>query len=127
MFGGFKRFRACVNAMNAKVTWQALSEEQKKLVDMQARLLYGSGGRPTSGGDDLIRASEARETFGRFNEFELYSMYSMAMIEGFIMPSTPEPWDPPRNPFSLRIKQIDVEKASRHFKVKHGVDVSLRL
>lgn len=127
MFGGFKRFRACLNAMNAKLTWQQLSEEEKKSVDMGARLLYASGGKPATSGGDLVRASKATDTFMKFNEFELYTMYSMAMIEGFIMPATPEPWDPPRNPFSLRLKQSDVEKASQHFKSNHGLDVTLRL
>jgi len=94
---------------------------------MQARLLYGSGGRPATSGDDLIRAAEATDTFKNLNEFELYSMYSMAMIEGFKMPATPEPWDPPRNPFGLRIKQNDIDKASRHFKSQHGIDVSLNI
>lgn len=127
MFGGFKRFRACLNAMNAKLTWQQLSGEEKKNVDMQARLLYASGGRPANSGDDLIRAEKATDLFKRFNEFELYSMYSMAMIEGYIMPATPEPWDPPTNPFTLRIKQGDIDKASHHFKIHHGHDVTLNL
>jgi hypothetical protein len=127
MFGGFKRFRACVNAMNAKMTWQTLSEAERKNVDMQARLLYVTGGRPATSGDDLIKASELHDRFKKFNEFELYSLYSMGMIEGFIMPATPEPWDPPSNPLILRIKQVDVEKASHHCKSRYGIDVTLRL
>ncbi len=127
MFGGFKKFHACINAMNAKVTWQKLSEQQKKNVDVQARILYASGGKQATSGDDLIRAADAANTFKNFNEFELYSMYSTAMIEVFIMPATPEPWDPPRNPFILRIKQSDIDKASRHFETQHGINVTLNM
>lgn len=127
MFGGFKKFRACVNAMNAKITWQKLSEEERKNVDLQARLLYVSGGRQATSGDDLIKAADSRDRFKELNDFELYSLYSMAMIEGFTMPATPEPWDPPRNPFILRIKQGDVDKASHHFKSRHGIDVTLSI
>lgn len=126
MFGGFKRFRAVVNAMNGKITYQRLTEEERRNVDLQARMLYASGGAAPSG-DALLKASEAADTFKDYNEFELYSLYSMAMADGYIQPATPEPWDPPANPFSLRIKDADVAKATRHFKVNHGIDVSLDL
>lgn len=127
MFGGFKRYRAVLNAMNAKYTWQRLSEDERRNVDMQARMLYASGGKSSEDGDVLIKAAQASDTFSRFSEFELYSMYSMAMIEGYIQPATPEPWDPPANPFALRIKPADVQKAQRHFKVNHGIDIDLGL
>jgi hypothetical protein len=127
MFVGFKKFRACINAMNGKITWQSLSHEQKKNVDLKARLLYLSEGRPFSGEAELKKASDSQDILKNFDEFNLYSLYSMAMIDAHISPATPEPWDPPTNPFILRPSRGDVEKASHHFKSRYAIDVSLRL
>ncbi len=68
---------------NAKLTWERLSEEKKRNIDLQARMLYATGGgRPATSGDDLMKAAEAKDSFKRLTEFERFSLYSMAMIEG---------------------------------------------
>jgi hypothetical protein len=116
--------------MNAKLTWQSLPEETRKLIELQARMLLASEGRVNMIGDHLLRASgdDMTRRMNELTEFEKYSLYSMAMIEALITPKIREEnWDPPRNPFVLRITTADVEKASRHFKVKYGVNVTIAL
>ncbi len=128
MFGGLKRFRACVNAMNAKLTWEAMPEDLQRLIDHQARLLLASGGRTPTTADDLVKAAtqDTDGTIRRMSEFERYTLYSMAMIEAYQRPRIDaEDWNPPRRPFSLRIRQNDIDNASRYIRSRYGIDVTL--
>ena len=125
MFGGFKRYRACRNALNAKVTWESLDQSTQQAVDMHAKALYTGFGQFVDSPDAVSIPEHVHESFEQFSEFEKYTLYSMAMIDSGIPPSTPEPWDkPPRNPFTIRVKPHDLAAASHQFE-KHGIKVSI--
>lgn len=128
MFGGFKKYRAVVNAMNAKVTWQNLDERFKMGVESGAENLWLSGGRSAKVIEDDQRRSRATGTLERMGEFKKWSLYAMSMEQLGLPPCLEgESWDNSRNPYVLNIKQKDILGGSEYFSRNHRVEVTLKL
>lgn len=126
MFGGFKRYRAVVNAMNAKLTWAELDERFRLGVQSAAENLYMSGGQSAAVIDDDQRRSKAEGAISRMNELHRWSLYAMALEQLGIPPSLDgESWDNSRNPFTLLAKQKDIVGGSEYFSRNYGVSVTL--
>lgn len=128
MFGGFKKFRAVVNAMNAKLTWQDLDKRFKMGIESCAENLWMSGGYSADLIEDDQRRSRAAGRIENLGEFQKWSLYAMAMEQGGLPPCLEsESWDNSRNPFALNIKQKDIRGGSDYFSRNHGVEVTLKL
>ncbi len=128
MFGGFKKYRAVVNAMNAKLTWNDLDERFKIGIESGAENLWMSGGRSADLIEDDQRRSRAAGTIERMGEFQKWSLYAMAMEQIGLPPCLEgESWDNSRNPNTLNIKQKDILGGSDYFSRNHGVEVTLKL
>lgn len=138
MFKFLKRplyLSALKNAINAKITISELDIDTKMQVYLYANALYVTGGKVTSLESALEKIQKNKSllesSLNRMSEFELNTLYSMALIELEIEPSLfGEGWDvPPRNPFSIssEIDKTDVINAVSWFKDKHGIDVSIQL
>ena len=129
MFGGFKRYRAVLNAMNAKITFESLDASMREKMQIGSHALYASGGKTDD--PDLVdeaALSRARDAFGRFSEFERYTLYSMAFEQALLSPVlSGETWDPPNNPFVIRLKPRDVGAAEEYFRKNHNLPVTLDL
>ncbi len=128
MFGGFKKYRAVVNAMNAKVTWQDLDERFKMGVESGAENLWMSGGRSAKVIEDDQGRSRTAGTIERMGEFQKWSLYAMTMEQLSLPPCLEgENWDSARNPYVLNIKQKDILGGSDYFSRNHGVEITLEL
>ncbi len=128
MFGGLKKYRAVVNAMNAKLTWQDLDERFKMEIESGAENLWMSGGCSADSIEDDQRRSRAAGTIERMVEFQKWSLYAMAMEQLSTPPClNGESWDNSGNPYVLYIKQKDIVGGSEYFSQNHGVKVTLEL
>ena len=128
MFGGFKKYRAVINAMNAKLTWQALDRGFKIGIESAAENLWMSGGRSADLIEDDQRRSKAASSIEGMREFQKWSLYAQAMEQLGLPPHLKgESWDNSRNPFALNIKQKDILGGSEYFSQNHGVEVTLDL
>ena len=128
MFGGFKKYRAVVNAMNAKVTWQDLDERFQMGVESGAENLWMSGGRSAKVIEDDQGRSRAAGTIERMGEFQKWSLYAMSMEQLGLPPCLEgESWDNSRNPNVLNIRQKDILGGSEYFSQNHGMEITLNL
>jgi hypothetical protein len=128
MFGGFKKYRAVVNAMNAKLAWQDLDDRFKMGIESAAENLWMSGGRSADLIEDDQRRSKAARTIEGMREFQKWSLYAQAMEQMSLPPCLEgESWDNSRNPYVLNIKQKDILGGSEYFSRNHGVEVTLEL
>lgn len=124
-FSGFKRYRYAINALNAKATFSSLSFEDQEYIWQHAVMLYATEGRSgvARSSQDLLHAERALERFQELSEFEQYSLLSMAMELSGVPPLLIQPWDCPKNPFSIAVNNEDWESASRFIYEKTGVRV----
>lgn len=128
MFGGFKKYRAVVNAMNAKLTWQGLDDRFKLGIESGAENLWMSGGRSADLIEDDQRRSRAAGTIERMDDFQKWSLYAMAMEQLGLPPCLDgKSCDNSRNPHILNIKQKDILGGSDYFSRTHDVEITLVL
>ena len=121
------------NAINAKLTLEQSSDDQKMLVYAYANALYISGGKITNIEAALekvaVNIAVIDRALNAMSEYEMHSLYSMAMMECGIEPFLPaEGWNlPPGNPMALRgeFDKQDIETAISYFRDKHRIDVSM--
>lgn len=123
------------NAINAKITLEELSEEQKISIYAYANALYISGGRITNIEAALEKVSEnisvIDSALDRMSEYEINALYSMAMMECGVEPKLPrEGWNvPPSNPLALvtEFDKQDIETAISYFWDKYRLKVNMRI
>ena len=112
--------------MNAKLTWPTLNETEKSAVQSRARDIF-FGKKPISSADDLLNSTRSKIDLDQLNEFQRYSLYSIAMMEGMILSVTPERWNILKTPHTLAVSKKDIDEAAFHFKNQHNIDVTITL
>jgi hypothetical protein len=112
----FTKYRAALNALLAKHTYQNLDLPSQQKVRVQTRIILFKGGFRDS--SQAIEQLEDRERYG---------FYALAMAELGILPSLPgESWQYIKNPFvALDNAEIQIGTAKIHLQKAHGVAVDL--
>ena len=112
----FTKYRAALNALLAKHTYQDLDLESQQKVRVQTQIILFKGG--------FRDASQAIEQLG---DRERYGFYALAMAELGIPPSLPgESWQYIKNPFvALNNAGIQIGNAKIHLQKAHSVAVDL--
>ena len=121
------------NAINAKITLAGCTEDQKIQIYAYANALYMSNGRVTNLDAALAKVAAnihvIDAALDRMSEYEMNTLYAMAMMECGFEPKLPaEGWCiPPPNPFALEkeFDGTDVETAVSYFWDKHRLQVSI--
>lgn len=112
---------ALKNALFAKIAYEMMPEDAKAELDIAAWGYYEGSGNPNniSNSDNINWES--------MTEFERYTMCSYVLMDNGIMPPIKgEQWlNPPRNPFTIRFKQKELDKAVGYFGDKHNLNVSI--
>lgn len=112
----FTKYRAALNALLAKYTYQSLDLETQQKVKKQTEKILSAGG-----------FRDAAEELARLEERERYGFYALAMAELGIPPSLPgEHWQFIKNPYvALLNAENQIGAAKIHFQKSHGVEVEI--
>ena len=112
----FAKYRAAINALLAKHTYQNLDLMSQQKVRVQTQIILFKGGFRDSA--HAIEQLEDRERYG---------FYALAMAELGISPSlSDESWQYIKNPFvALDNAEKQIATAKIHLQKSHGVEVDL--
>jgi len=110
------KYRAALNALLAKYTFQSLDDKSKARIIKQTEIILATGGirNPT-------------ERVSRIEERERYVFYALAMAELGIYPAlSGEGWHLIKNPFVALVNaEREIWMAQNHLRKAHGVDVDV--
>ena len=115
---------ALKNAFFAKIAYEMMPDNAKDELDQAAWGYYESGSN-----NPIAIANLEKVNWSSTTEFERFTMYSYVLMDNEIMPPIKgEQWlSPPRNPFILRIKPKEIQKAIGYFKDKHNIAVTINI
>ena len=123
------------NAINAKLTLQQSTQDEKMQVYVYANALYVSSGRITNLEAAILKVQQNVQqidaAFGRMSEYSKTTLYALAMMEIGVEPGlVGEGWNfPTGNPMAMEseMDQTDVETVVSYFWDKHKIRVSMNL
>lgn len=109
----FTKYKAALNALLAKHTYQNLDLAAQQKVQVQTRIILFKGG--------------FRDSAQQLEDREKYGFYALAMAELGISPSLPgESWQYIKNPFvALDNAENQIATAKIHLQKSHGVAVDI--
>lgn len=112
----FSKYKAALNALLAKATYEELDSTKKQAVAEQAMEIMARGG-----------ISDAELRMCRLPERERYSFFALAMAELGISPAlTGYSWQIVENPFvALLNAENQIRAAQRDLRKKHGIAISI--
>ena len=123
------------NAINAKLTLQQSTQDEKMRVYVYANALYVSNGRITNLEAAISKVQQNMRqidaAFSRMSEYSKTTLYSLAMMEIGIEPVlVGEGWNVPTgNPMAVEseMDQSDIDTALSYFWDKYKIKVSMDL
>jgi len=112
----FTKYRAALNALLAKHTYQNLDLASQQKVRIQTQIILFKGG-----------FRDSAQSIEQLDDRERYGFYALAMAELGISPSLPgESWQYIKNPFvALDNADNQIGTAKIHLQKAHGVTVDL--
>ena len=112
----FSKYRAALNALIAKYTYERLDSESQQKVRIQTELLLCKGGYRNPSKDAFVDDDRAK-----------YSFYALAMAELGIPPALRgETWQYVKNPFVALDNGVNqIGAATAHLRKTHGIEVEI--